>query len=62
MCVFTSAGQWLIAINHIQNKSFCVYNKCVYYVYIKTDTYSNILKIFTCKYLYAYNSYYNKYI
>ncbi len=32
----------LIAINHIQNKSFCLHNICVYtvyvYVYINTNT------------------------
>ncbi len=37
--IFISAGQLLIAINHIQIKSFCLYNICtctvyIYYVYI----------------------------
>ncbi len=32
--VYISAGQQLIAINHIQNKSFCVHNMCVYCVYL----------------------------
>ncbi len=44
-----SAGQWLIVINCIQNKSFCVYNICVctvyiYYVYINTHTCMYIFK------------------
>ncbi len=40
-----SAVKRLIAINHIQNKSFCLHNICVCsvyicYVYINTHTYS----------------------
>ncbi len=34
-----SAIKWLIAINRIQNKSFCLHNVCtvfIYYVYINT--------------------------
>ncbi len=43
--MYFSAVKWLIAINHIQNKSFCLHNMCVYtvciyYVYINTHTYS----------------------
>ncbi len=41
---FISAVKWLIAINRIQNKSFCLRNICVctvyIYVYINTHTYS----------------------
>ncbi len=49
LCLYSSAGQRLITINHIQNKSFCVYNIYVctvyiYYVYIKTHTYSIYLE------------------
>ncbi len=52
--VYISAGQQLILINRIQNKSFCLYNTCVctvyiYYVYIKT----HIQYIFR-KYLHVY--------
>ncbi len=40
-----SAVKWLITINRIQNKSFCLHNICVcaeyiYYVYVNTHTYS----------------------
>ncbi len=40
----TSDVKWLIVINRIQNKSFCLYNICmcavyIYYVYINTHTY-----------------------
>ncbi len=41
--LFISAVKHLIAINRIQNKSFCLHNICVlfiYYVYINTHTYS----------------------
>ncbi len=39
---YISAAKRLIAINRIQNKSFCLCNiwVCIYYVYIKTHTYS----------------------
>ncbi len=45
VCIYTSAVKQLIAINRIQNKSFCLHNKCVctvyiYYVYINTHSYS----------------------
>ncbi len=45
MYINVSAVKWLITISRIQNKSFCLHNKCVcavyiYYVYIKTHTYS----------------------
>ncbi len=30
----SSAVKQLIAINHIQNKRFCLHNICVYYVYL----------------------------
>ncbi len=47
--VFFSAVKWLIAINHIQNKSYCLHNICVcamyiYYVYINTHTCMYIFK------------------
>ncbi len=29
-----SAVKWLIAINRIQNKCFCLHNMCVYCVYL----------------------------
>ncbi len=32
--IYISAVKQLIAINHIQNKSFCLHNMCVYTVYI----------------------------
>ncbi len=32
--IYTSAVKRLIAINLIQNKSFCLHNTCVYTVYI----------------------------
>ncbi len=40
---FISAVKRLIAINRIQNKSFCLHNigvycVCIYYVYINTNT------------------------
>ncbi len=40
---YFSAVKWLIVINRIQNKSFCLHNICVctvfiYYVYINTYT------------------------
>ncbi len=52
-----SAVKRLIAINRIQNKSFCLHNICLctvsIYVYINTHTYIiySILKIFTCIYM-----------
>ncbi len=59
--IYISAVKRLIAINCIQNKSFCLHKICVcavyiYYAYIKTHTcmYVYILKIFTCIYLYSY--------
>ncbi len=41
--IYFSVVKRLIAINHIQNKSFCLHNICVcsvyiYYVYINTHT------------------------
>ncbi len=44
-CIYSSAVKWLIVINRIQNKSFCLHNICVctvyiYYAYINTHTYS----------------------
>ncbi len=41
--VYISAVKWLIAINRIQNKSFCLHNICacavyIYYVYIHIDS------------------------
>ncbi len=49
MHVYISAVKRLIAINHIQNKSFCLHNICLYtvymyYVYIKTNTCMHIFK------------------
>ncbi len=46
---YISAVKWLIVINCIQNKSFCLHNICVctvyiYYVYINTRTYRIYLK------------------
>ncbi len=43
--IYCSAGQRLIVINRIQNKSFCLYNICVcavciHCVFKKTHTYS----------------------
>ncbi len=43
--IYFSAVKWLIAINLIQNKCFCLHNICVctvyiYYVYINAHTYS----------------------
>ncbi len=37
-----SAEQWLLVVNSIQNKGFCLYNISVYiyYVYMKIHTYS----------------------
>ncbi len=32
--LYISAVKWLIAINRIQNKSFCAHNICVYCVYL----------------------------
>ncbi len=32
--IFISAGQWLIVINHIQNKGFCVIYVCVLCIFI----------------------------
>ncbi len=59
MCVISAVKQ-LIAINHIQNKSFCLHNICVcavyiYYVYMNTHT---------CMYIFQKNmlSLYIKYI
>ncbi len=34
LIIIISAGQWLIVINRIQNKSFCLYNICMCTVYI----------------------------
>ncbi len=50
---FYSAVKWLIAINRIQNKSFCLHSICVctvyiYYVYINTHTH-------TCMYIFKKN-------
>ncbi len=47
--ILISAVKWLIAINRIQNKSFCLHNIWVctvyiYYVYINTNTYMYIFK------------------
>ncbi len=44
-----SAVKWLIVINRIQNKSFCLHNIYVctlyiYYVYTNTNTYMSIFK------------------
>ncbi len=46
-CIYISAVKRLIAINHIQNKRFCLHNICVYtvctvyiYEYINTHSYS----------------------
>ncbi len=33
ICIYISAVKRLIVINHIQNKSFCLHNICVYTVY-----------------------------
>ncbi len=65
----------LIAINHIQNKSFYVQNVCVrvcvYYVYINTHTfmyvfkkigYVHILNIFRYNINYIYKYIFSKYI
>ncbi len=32
--MYMCAVKWLIAINHIQNKIYCLHNICVYTVYI----------------------------
>ncbi len=47
--VIYGAVKRLIMINRIQNKSFCLHNRCVcsvyiYYVYINTHTYSMYFK------------------
>ncbi len=34
LIIIISAGQWLIVINRIQNKSFCLYKICMCTVYI----------------------------
>ncbi len=34
LLVYTSAAKWLIVINRIQNKSFCLHDICVCAVYI----------------------------
>ncbi len=61
MCYLsTSAVKRLIAINRIQNKSFCLHNICVctvdiYYAYIKTHTYSIYLEnIYMYLHVYIY--------
>ncbi len=46
VCVCISAVKQINAINHIQNKSFCLHNICVctvyiYYVYINTHTHTH---------------------
>ncbi len=46
-----SAGQWLIAVNRIQNKSFCVHNICVCTVYI----YCVYINTHTCMYIFKKN-------
>ncbi len=51
-----SAVKWFIAINCIQNQSFCLHNICVcavyiYYVYINTNTYMYIFKNMLCSYI-----------
>ncbi len=57
---FASAVKRLIAINHIQNKRFCLHNICmctvfIYYVYINTHTYSIYLEnIYMYIHLYIY--------
>ncbi len=43
--VRSSAVKWIITITHIQNKSFCLHNICIftvfiYYVYINIQAYS----------------------
>ncbi len=53
-----SAVKWLIVINHIQNKSFCLWNICVctvyiYYVYTYIIYLENINM-----HIYIYNLYY----
>ncbi len=58
--IYISDVKWLIVINRIQNKSFCLHNiwvYCVYLlcVYIKAHTHGIYLKIFTCIYLDSYN-------
>ncbi len=45
--IYISAVKLLLATNHIQNKRFCLHNKCmctvfIYYVYINTHTYQYI--------------------
>ncbi len=51
-CLKTSAVKRLIAINCIQNKSFCLHNVCIFIMYIYKYTHIvYILKIFTCIYM-----------
>ncbi len=45
------AGQWLIAINRIQNKRFCLY-MCTVHIYDVRHTHTCM-----CVYLYIYNNY-----
>ncbi len=37
-----SAVKWLIVINRIQNKSFCLHNMCVYCVYLCIYKYTHM--------------------
>ncbi len=56
----SSAVKRLIAINHIQNKTFCLHNICmctvfIYYVFINTHKHTVYsLKIFMCIYIYKF--------
>ncbi len=45
-CIKVSAVKWLIVINRIQNKSFCLQNMCVYCVYL--------LWIYKCTQMHVY--------
>ncbi len=54
LCIFVGAGQRLIAINHIQNKSFCIHNMCVYCVYL--------LRMYKYTCMYIFKIFFNVYI
>ncbi len=52
-CIYIRAVKWLIAINRIQNKSFCSHNMCVYSVYLLVYINTHMQYIFW-KYLHVY--------
>ncbi len=61
--VYVSAGQWLIMINRIHNKTFCVHNICtvyIYYVFINTYTCMHIFNTnMLCLYLHLHFTFSN---